>query len=77
MLKQLTPEQIELIKKAEDLPDNYIVRDPIAAPMLGVSVWTLRRTNPVPKIQLSERCSGRRLGDIRRKQRGELAAPAA
>jgi hypothetical protein len=73
----MTSEQIEQLKRFENLPDDCIVRDPVAALLFGVSVWTLRRTNPVRKVQLSARCYGRRVGDIRRKLRGELTAPAA
>jgi hypothetical protein len=33
-------------------------------------VWTLRRENPVPARQISERKRGRRVGDLRAKVRG-------
>jgi hypothetical protein len=70
----MTNEQIEQLKRFEAYPDDCIIRDPVAALLLGMSVWTLRRANPVPKIQLSARCYGRRAGDIRRKLRGEAVA---
>ncbi|HJY92903.1 MAG TPA: hypothetical protein VJ255_21635 [Candidatus Acidoferrum sp.] len=67
----MTSEQLEQLKRFESLPDDCIVRDPVAALLLDTSVWTLRRNNPVPKIQISARCYGRRAGDLRRKIRGE------
>jgi hypothetical protein len=59
-----------VVSKFDQLPDDAIVNDRAAAIILGVSVWTLRRTAPVPKRQISERCYGRRVGDIRAKVRG-------
>ena len=73
----MTNEQIEQLKRSAALPDDCVIDDPLAALMLSVSIWTLRRNNPVPPIQLSARKRGRRLGDIRKLTRGELAAPAA
>ncbi len=71
----MTDEQIETaLQTFPTLPDDCVVRDPIAAKLFSTSVWTLRRTNPVPRIQISARCYGRRAGDIRRKLRGEPAA---
>lgn len=77
MTGDLTDTQLQFLKRFDDLPDNCVIKDPLAALVLSTSVWTLRRSNPIPKIQISERCYGRRVGDIRRKLRGELAAPAA
>jgi hypothetical protein len=70
----MTDEQLEQLKRFEQLPDDCVVRDPVAALLFNMSIWTLRRTNPVPKIQLSARCYGRRAGDIRRRLRGEQTA---
>jgi hypothetical protein len=58
----------------DNLPNDAIVPDKVAAELLGVSIWTLRRNNPVPAIQVSERRRGRRAGDIRAKVRGVEAA---
>jgi hypothetical protein len=74
----MTTEQLEQLKRFEVLPDDCIVDESLSALILGISVWTLRRNNPVPRIQSSARRFGRRAGDIRRKIRGEFtAAPAA
>jgi hypothetical protein len=77
MTGELTNAQLQFLKRFDDLPDNCVIKDPFAALVLSTSVWTLRRSNPVPKIQISERCYGRRVGDIRRKMRGELTPTAA
>ena len=69
----MTSEQLQQLKNFDALPDDCIVGDGIAALVFGISVWTLRRRNPIPRIQLSERKYGRRAGDIRRKVRGETA----
>jgi len=64
----------ELLEKFDTLPNDCIVPDRIAAAILAISVWTLRRENPVPARQISERRRGRRVGDIRAKVRGETVA---
>jgi hypothetical protein len=73
----MTNEQIEQLKRSEGLPDDCVIDDPLAALMLGMSIWTLRRNNPAPPVRLSARKRGRRLGNIRKLIRGELAPPAA
>jgi hypothetical protein len=73
----MTDEQIEQLKRSEVLPDDCVIDDPLAALMLNMSVWTLRRNNPVPPVRLSARKCGRRLGNIRKRIRGELAPNAA
>jgi hypothetical protein len=62
----------EIISQFDRLPDDSVVNDRAAAMILGVSVWTLRRANPVPKRQISERRYGRRVGDLRAKVRGTV-----
>jgi hypothetical protein len=70
----MTGEQIDRLKQFDVMPDDCVVDDHLAALIFNMSVWTLRRSNPVPKIQLSARRIGRRAGDIRRKLRGEPVA---
>jgi hypothetical protein len=53
------------------MPDDAVVLDPEAAAVLRISVWTLKRHDPVPPIDLSPRRRGRRVGDLRRLIRGE------
>jgi hypothetical protein len=55
------------------LPADAIIDDPVDAALLGISVDTLRRRNPVPQRQVSDRRSGRRVGDLRALVRGEAA----
>jgi hypothetical protein len=55
------------------LPADAIIDDPVAAALLGISVDTLRRRNPVPQRQVSDRRRGRRVGDLRALVRGEAA----
>jgi hypothetical protein len=68
-------DNFEYVKRVNDLPDDAIVPDAAAAILLGISYTTLRRVNPVPRIQISERLGGRRLGDIRALGRGMPAKP--
>jgi hypothetical protein len=56
------------------LPDDAIVDDAVSAKLLSISIWTLRRENPVPRRRISERRSGRRVGDLRALIRGEVVA---
>jgi hypothetical protein len=60
----------------DDLPNDAIVPDRVAAAILAISVWTLRRENPVPFRQISERRRGRRVGDLRALVRGETVVTA-
>jgi hypothetical protein len=64
----------KFLAKVSQLPDDMIAPDPESAAMLGISEWTLRRTNPVAYREISERRGGRRLGDVRALVRGENAA---
>jgi hypothetical protein len=72
----MTNEQIEQLKRSEALPDDCVIDDLLASLILGMSIWTLRRNNPVSPVQLSARKRGRRLGDIRKAIRGEPTAAA-
>jgi hypothetical protein len=72
----MDPELIAKIKAFDELPNDAIVPDPVAAAVLNLSVWTLRRNNPTPQIPLSARRKGRRVGDIRALVRGAAPVPA-
>jgi hypothetical protein len=61
----------EFLANFDALPNDALARDLEAAAILGTSVWTLQRTNPVPARKISERVRGRRVGDLRRFMRGE------
>jgi hypothetical protein len=60
------PDYHAMIARVDSLPDAAILPDPAAALLLGISVWTLRRNDPVPPVQITPYRRGRRLGDIRR-----------
>lgn len=66
-----------IVAKLDDLPDMAIIPDLAAAKALGMSVWTLRRNNPVPPYETSPRCRGRRVGDIRKLRPTGIPLPAA
>ena len=66
----MSPTLREKLAEYDVLPDDALVDDAVAATILSVSIWTLRRTNPVPARQISERKRGRRVGDLRAKVRG-------
>jgi hypothetical protein len=66
-----------IVEKFDQLPNDAIVRDEVTAQIFGVSIWTVRRENPVPRRQISERRYGRRVGDIRAKVRGAFEPQTA
>ena len=70
----LSLRHLTIFKQFDDLPDDSIAPDPVSAKVLGMSTWTLNRTNPVPARQISERKRGRRAGDLRALARGEIVA---
>jgi hypothetical protein len=71
------PDPLEIVKRVDDLPDDVLVHDSVAAILLGTSPRSLRRNSPVRKIIIGLRTSGRRLGDIRALLRGQPQQPAA
>jgi hypothetical protein len=62
------------LERFAGMPDDAVVLDSEASSILRISVWTLKRHNPVRRIDLSPRRHGRRLGDIRALVRGEKPA---
>jgi hypothetical protein len=68
------PPVSELLKRTASLPDDAVVDDRIAAILLNMSAWTLKKRAPVPRIQTSARRFGRRMGDIRRLVRDGASA---
>jgi hypothetical protein len=70
----MTPDAIrDKLKEIDQLPDDAIIHDAVAAKILNLGLRTLRHSNPVPRIQLSPGRIGRRLGDIRARVRGVQA----
>jgi hypothetical protein len=72
----MSPTLRQQLAEYDALPADAIVPDALAAKILCMSIWTLRRNNPVPARQISERRIGRRVGDLRAKVRGEQIEPA-
>jgi hypothetical protein len=72
----MPPTVREKLAVFDTLPQDAIVSDAVAAEILSISIWTLRRENPVPRREISERRFGRRVGDLRAKVRGEAVAAA-
>ena len=72
--KPLSPRHQPIFDQFDRLPDDSIAPDPVSAAVLGMTIWTLQRTNPVPPRRISERIRGRRVGDLRALVRGEIVA---
>ena len=68
----MSPTMREILAEYDSLPDDALVSDAVAAVILSISIWTLRRENPVPARQISERKRGRRVGDLRANATGPL-----
>jgi len=68
---------LDLIANFDALPSDAIVPTRVAALMLNVSEWTLRRQKPLKQIRMSARRVGFRVGDIRTLVRQSAATHAA
>ena len=73
---ELSAFQLARLAAFDRLPEDAIVDDAVAAAILSISVRTLQRQSPVPARQISERCRGRRVGDLRAKVRGGATVAA-
>jgi hypothetical protein len=60
------------LEKFDALPDDALVPGAVAGLLLGISEWTLRRSPPVPRIQITPKRIGYRVGDLRALARGTL-----
>lgn len=69
-----SPSAIELIENFDRLPNDAVVPTKIAAIVLGISEWTVRREHPL--VYLSSRRRGMRVGTVRDIARGQIAEPA-
>ena len=57
----MSPDAIsKKLKQFDELPDDAVILDAVAAAVLDISTRTLRRHNPVRRIKLSAGCNGRR-----------------
>jgi hypothetical protein len=64
----------DTLRNFDNLPDDAVVSDKIAAVLLGISERNLRGKNPVPYRKITEGRHGRRVGDIRALVRGTATA---
>jgi len=60
-----TPAAFELVKRFDDLPDDCVLPDKAVSLILGVSDRTTRYRLDLPRVQISQRRYGRRVGDVR------------
>ncbi len=67
---------LDKLKEFDNYPDDAVVSDAEAAALLGLSLETVKRKNPVPRRQVTKFRHGRRVGDLRKLIRGEIQ-PAA
>jgi hypothetical protein len=68
---------LDILKRFDDLPNDAVIPEHAAAIVFGMSVWTFRRNLPVPRRRISEKMYGARVGDIRARNRGEIASTTA
>lgn len=68
-----SPSPLELIENFDRLPNDAVVTTRIAAIVLGISEWTVRREHEL--VHLSARRRGMRVGRVREIARGEAAEP--
>jgi hypothetical protein len=64
-----------VIQNFDQLPDDALVSPGVTALLLGgLSMRTLRRSPPIPKVRISTQRVAYRVGDIRKLVRGALPA---
>jgi hypothetical protein len=73
----LSARDLEIIKNFDQLSDDVVVSPAVASVILGPSPRTLRRSPPIPKVQVTEKLVGFRVGNIRQKSRGNNPQTAA
>jgi predicted DNA-binding transcriptional regulator AlpA len=56
------------VETFDSLPDSAILRQPSLEALLGVSastIWRLVNSGALPRVKLTARCTGWRVGDVR------------
>lgn len=56
------------VETFDSLPDSAILRQPALEALLGLSastIWRLVASGDLPRVKLSPRCTGWRVGDVR------------
>ena len=64
-----------IVAQFDKLSDDAVVPRRVTARILNTSLGTIKRNRLLPEIQISERFTGNRVGDIRAIARGK-AVPA-
>jgi hypothetical protein len=73
-MPKLPTDVAKIIREFDSYPDAKIIPDLAAAALLGIDIATLNRTNVVPRINISDRRKGRRVGDLRALGKPQQAA---
>jgi len=60
-----SPAVFELVKRFDELPDDCVLPDKAVSLILGVSDRTTRYRLDLPRVQISQKRYGRRVGDVR------------
>lgn len=64
-----TPQHLSpSVETFDSLPDSAILRQPSLEALLGVSastIWRLVNSGALPRVKLTARCTGWRVGDVR------------
>lgn len=75
-----TPQQLlPSVETFDSLPDSAILRQPSVKALLGLSdstIWRLVASGDLPRVKLSPRCTGWRVGDVRAYLEGKTKAAA-
>jgi hypothetical protein len=67
----------DFLKNFDQLPDDALSPPKPTATLLGISMRTLRRSPPIPKVMVTAQRGGYRVGDIRRFVRREIVSQSA
>ena len=62
------PHLLPSVETFDSLPDSAILRQPSLEALLGVSastIWRLVNSGALPRVKLTARCTGWRVGDVR------------
>lgn len=63
----------------DSLPDSAFIRQPTLEALLGVkssTIWRLVASGDLPRVKLTARCTGWRVGDVRAYLEGKTKAAA-
>jgi hypothetical protein len=70
--KPINPKILAIVENFDRLPADQIIPEQATRELVPISEWTYRRHPILPRIKISPRRYGNRVGDIRKLARGEL-----